>query len=80
METFGKKLTINLDLKDVQEDRINLLRELLRNYRGDQNLFFYVFDTQEKMSLQMPSRKKKVKICGELLMELKRKNLSYKLN
>jgi DNA polymerase-3 subunit alpha len=80
METFGKKLTINLDLNDVQEDRINLLRELLLNYRGDQNLFFYVFDTQEKMSLQMPSRKKKVKICGELLMELKQKNLSYKLN
>lgn len=42
METFGKKLTINLDLNDVQEDRINLLRELLLNYRGDQNLFLCI--------------------------------------
>ncbi|WP_031426635.1 DNA polymerase III subunit alpha [Flavimarina sp. Hel_I_48] len=80
METFGKKLTINLDLKDVQEDRINMLREILLNHRGDQNLYFYVFDTKEKMSLQMPSRKKKVKICNELLTQLKQKNLNYKLN
>ncbi|HEA29985.1 MAG TPA: DNA polymerase III subunit alpha [Leeuwenhoekiella sp.] len=80
METFGKKLTINLDLKDVQEERINLLREVLLNYRGDQNLYFYVFDPKDKISIHMPSRKKKVKICNELLTELKQKNLNFKLN
>ncbi len=80
METFGKKLTINLDLKDVKEERVNLLRETFLNYRGDQNLYFYVFEPKEKMYLQMPSRKKKVKICNELLTELKAKNVSFKLN
>ena len=80
METFGKKLTINLDLKEVHEERINQLRELFLNYRGEQNLYFYVFEPDEKMYLQMPSRKKKVKICNELLTDLKRYNVSFKLN
>ena len=80
METYGKKLTINLDLKEIKEDRINDLKEVLYHFRGDQSLHFYVFEPVEKISIQMPSRKKKVKICSELLNALARQKINYKLN
>ena len=80
METFSKKLTINLDLQEVQGDRIEQLRETLFNHRGDHNLHFYVFEPNEKIALQMPSRKKKVKISSALLNELKAQQFSFKLN
>ncbi|PHQ29935.1 DNA polymerase III subunit alpha [Leeuwenhoekiella nanhaiensis] len=80
METFSKKLTINLDLKEVQSARIDQLRETLFNHRGDHNLHFYVFESDEKIALQMPSRKKKVKISSALLHELNAQRFSFKLN
>ena len=80
MEQFGKKLTINLDLKEIKEERIDEIKETLFNFRGDHNLHFYIFEPDEKIALQMPSRRKKVKICTELLDELKSKNVNFKLN
>ncbi|MEH6406482.1 MAG: hypothetical protein V7767_04310, partial [Leeuwenhoekiella sp.] len=80
METYGKKLTINLDIKDVKEKRINEIKDILFHHRGDQSLHFYIFEPSEKISIHMPSRRKKVKICNELLQTLDAENIHYKLN
>tara|TARA_R110002020_G_scaffold296658_2_gene512457 strand:+ start:4908 stop:9290 length:4383 start_codon:yes stop_codon:yes gene_type:complete len=80
METYGKKLTINLDIKDVQEQKIDTIKEILFHHRGDQSLHFYVFEPKEQISLHMPSRRKKVRICSELLQLLEQQNINYKLN
>lgn len=80
METYSKKLTINLDLQEVQAERIEEIKDLLYEYRGDHTLYFYVFETAEQIGLTMPSRKKKVKICTELLNELKNRKVNWKLN
>lgn len=80
MDQYSKKLTINLDLQDVSTERIDDIKETLNDYRGDHNLFFYVFEPKEQIALNMASRKKKVKICAALLDELKRKNVNFKLN
>ena len=47
---------------------------------GNHMLNFLVYDIKEKIKLQMPSRRQKVKVSQELLDELKEQNYMYKLN
>ena len=42
-----------LDIKDLDEQKIMTLRELLHMYPGNQALNFLVYDTKEKMKLSM---------------------------
>ena len=53
---------------------------MLLNQRALQLLNFTVWDAEEKMELNVPSRNTKVKITNELLSKLKEKHVSYKLN
>ena len=80
MDTMAKKLSIQLDVNDLQEDRIHILKELLHMHKGDHHLNFLIYDTEEQLKLNMPSRKQKVKISQELLEELESENVFYKLN
>ncbi|MGB5941691.1 MAG: DNA polymerase III subunit alpha [Leeuwenhoekiella sp.] len=80
LEKFSRKLTINLDLKDIEEERINAIKEVLFNHRGDSTLHFYIFEPTERIGLNMPSRRKKVNICNELIAELEEQRVSWKLN
>ncbi len=80
METHGKKLTITMPLNDLKEGKIDSLKDLVKTHKGEKQLFFVVYETDEKIHLTMPSRKHKINISKELLNELEREQLSYKLN
>ncbi len=80
METYAKKLSIQLDIKDLQEKRIQALNDLLRMHEGNHALNFVIYDHEDEMKLQMSSRKQKVKISQELLNELANQEVFYKLN
>lgn len=80
METYAKKLSIQLNIHDLEEDTITQLQDLIRMHEGNKNLNFLVYDNSEKLKLTMPSRKQKVKISQELLNELKALDVRYKLN
>lgn len=80
MDTYAKKLSIQLEIKDLKESKIKALEEVLRMHEGNHALNFVVYDNAEKMKLHMPSRKQKVKISQELLDELNNQNVYYKLN
>ncbi len=80
METMAKKLSIQLNIEDLKEERINTLKELLHMHKGNQALNFVVYDNEESIKLQMPSRKQKVKVSQELLDELAALDVHYKLN
>ena len=43
-------------------------------------LNFVIYDNEEQIKLQMPSRKQKVRISQELLDELENHEVFYKLN
>ena len=49
-------------------------------HKGNQALNFVVYDNDENIKLQMPSRKQKVKISQELLDELNLEEVNFKLN
>ncbi|MGR7813091.1 DNA polymerase III subunit alpha [Lacinutrix undariae] len=80
METYARKLSIQLDLAGLEPYQIDVLDELTQIHSGDQILSFLVYDLEEKIKLNMVSRKKKIKISQELLEALDANNLKYKLN
>ena len=80
MDAFARKLTINLDIDRLQEKRIQTLKDTLRSYKGDHPLNFVVYEMQDEIKLNLSSRKQKVKISSELLSELEKSEIHYKLN
>ncbi|MDT0559678.1 DNA polymerase III subunit alpha [Ichthyenterobacterium sp. W332] len=80
METYAKKLSIQLDINDIKENTIHRIQDLVQLHQGNSALNFIVYDNEEQIKLQMTSRKGKVKISQELLYELDESNVKYKLN
>jgi DNA polymerase-3 subunit alpha len=80
MGVYAKKLSIQLNIEDLNENKIKNIKELLHMHEGSNILNFLIYDTREKLKLNMSSRKQKVKISQELLNELKDLDLHYKLN
>ncbi|KAA1243894.1 DNA polymerase III subunit alpha [Aquimarina sp. RZ0] len=80
METYARKLTIQLDINDLSDSRIDTLKELLTEHSGNHTLNFVIFEMAEKLKLHMPSRKQKVNISQELLKALENDAVYYKLN
>ncbi|MBR9913352.1 MAG: DNA polymerase III subunit alpha [Algicola sp.] len=80
MDTYAKKLSIQLNIRDLKTERISELKTLFHNYRGEKALNFVIYDNAEKIKLNMPSRKQKVAISQELLNALDMKDVLYKLN
>ncbi|MDH7447996.1 DNA polymerase III subunit alpha [Aquimarina sp. 2201CG14-23] len=80
METYARKLTIQLDINTLSDKRIDDLKELLTEHSGNHTLNFVIFEMAEKLKLHMPSRKQKVNISPELLAALENDSVYYKLN
>ena len=80
MDTYAKKLSIQLHIDDLEKGKILDLQSIFRAHEGNQSLSFVIYDTAEKLKLQMPSRKQKVKVSQDLLKELEEFDVKYKLN
>ncbi|WP_417619704.1 DNA polymerase III subunit alpha [Oceanihabitans sediminis] len=80
METYAKKISIQLNIRDIEENTIRSLKELFNMHPGNQALNFVVYDNAEQIKLQMISRKQKVRVSQELLNELEAQQVYYKLN
>ncbi len=80
MDNQAKKLTIQMPIEELQEERIKLLKGLFKSHKGDKQLHFVIYEMEEKLKLNMPSRKQKVNISQELLDELEKEQVSFKLN
>ena len=80
MDTYAKKLSVQLNIADLEENRIHELKELFTLHKGDHVLNFVIYDNEEQIKLNMSSRKQKVKISQELIDELEKNEVFYKLN
>ncbi len=80
METFAKKLTINLNIDELREEGIDDLKHTLVAHKGDHPLNFIVYEMEEEIKVTLMSRKQKVQITSELLHQLEAKQVHYKLN
>jgi len=80
MDIYAKKLSIQLNIDDLEQNKIADLQEVFKMHNGNHALNFIVYDHSDKLKLNMPSRKQKVKISQELLNELETYEINYKLN
>ena len=117
LESYAKKLTLLLDIKDIKNDFVHQLSHVFQSNKGDHSVAFEIMETEQirrvvetpiepvaddvlpetdveieevevaeteetriVTKLSMPSRKVKIKICPELLDELDRMQVNFKLN
>ena len=80
IESNAKKLTLQLDIHQLDQYQIETLQDNLKSYKGDKTLFFNIYDTDKKVKLMLNSKKQKVNITPDLLQYLDEKAWHYKLN
>ena len=83
MEKKCKKITFKLRLHEVTDQRIEQLEMLLSGYTGQgakQTVNFNLISDQEKIDIDMPSRKYKLNITTDLFDYLDKEGYEYKLN
>ncbi len=80
MEKMCKKITIQLPLKEVKEELIKDLQHLFALNSGSHSLRFVIYDIDEKIELETPSRTTKVNITNSFLTALDKQHINYKLN
>ncbi|WP_339703088.1 DNA polymerase III subunit alpha [uncultured Marixanthomonas sp.] len=80
MEKHSKKLTIRMPLEDIENDRIDRLKDLFTIHKGEKQLHFLVYEMADKVKLNMPSRTQKIEINKELLDELQQEQVNFRLN
>ncbi len=76
----SKKLTLQLDIRQLESESIQNLKKELRAFSGGKPLYFDIIDPKKQLKLTLPSRKHKVAISQELLSHLEEKKWHYKLN
>ena len=80
MENYAKKLTIKLNIDQIQKDRIRVLKDTLASYKGKNSLNFVVYEMKEEIKVNLSSRKQQVQITSELLSDLDEQEVHYTLN
>ncbi|WP_299529773.1 DNA polymerase III subunit alpha [Ulvibacterium sp.] len=80
MENYAKKLTIKLNIEELQEKRIKDLKSALVSYKGNHALHFTIYEMEDEIKVNFSSRKQKIQITSELLSVLEEQEVHYKLN
>ena len=80
VKSFARKLSIQLNLDEIKETKIDEIKKLLVKHKGDHNLSFVVYDEKEKIKIDMQASKHKINISPELLELLDQEKIYYKLN
>ncbi|MDB4130650.1 DNA polymerase III subunit alpha [Flavobacteriaceae bacterium] len=80
LEKNSKKLTIQLNINDLDDSKLEDITTLFKKYKGKNQLEFSFFENNEKIKLTMLSENFKVSINEELISKIKDKNLHFKLS
>ncbi|MCV6628646.1 MAG: DNA polymerase III subunit alpha [Flavobacteriaceae bacterium] len=80
LDAMAKKITVQLDIRNFKEDQLQFLQRMLEEHPGEHHLHFTLYDMEQKIKLNMPSRSKKVQISNQLVEKLKNQRIYYKIN
>ena len=80
MQAYAKKLTIKLNINELKEEDVRQLKDTLVSHKGNHTLNFVVYEMEEKIKVNLSSRKQKVEISSELLHTLEEQDVHFKLN
>lgn len=81
MEKQSKKLTLKISIDELDDNTVNYLLNVVKVFSGEKALEFSIYEKgNPHHKVKMPSRKYKVDISNELLKDLEKQQLKYKLN
>lgn len=80
-EKMVKGITLKVSLTDINQQLVNQLSELVSTYPGNARLRLNIYDKQERIAVEMPSKKYKVDLNPEFMRILNSMpQLQYKVN
>ncbi|MFK5878440.1 MAG: DNA polymerase III subunit alpha [Flavobacteriaceae bacterium] len=77
---LAKKVTIQIDINDIDRNKLKQIENILGKHKGQSSIHFTVYDAEEKVKLNLPSRTHKIDISNELLATLTKEAFRFKLN
>ncbi|QMU65330.1 MAG: DNA polymerase III subunit alpha [Flavobacteriaceae bacterium] len=80
LDELCKKVTVNIPVQQVNEKSIAAFTKLFTAKKGKQSLYFNIWDEEEEIELNVPSRNTKIKVTSKLLNTLEKHYIHYKLN
>jgi uncharacterized protein YpuA (DUF1002 family) len=72
-----KSLLLNLIVNKLSHQTIEDLQAIIEKYPGDKPLEFNLIDTQKNYKINTYSNDKKIEICEDLILELKKIDVDY---
>jgi DNA polymerase-3 subunit alpha len=79
-EKFTKSITVTLSLEDVTKENIGFLNSLAKQHKGKNQLRIRVKDEEEKLCIELPSKKFKVEAKAFSRELIRAHVFSYKIN
>ncbi len=79
LTNMSKKLTIILNINELNKDVMKTLEVLIKTHKGTKELNFIVFQVQDNIKLHMPGRKFKMNITQELLATLEKNEWKFEI-
>ena len=80
LTTYTKKITLQLDVKRIDDQLLMFLEKLFKENKGDHKVDMTFYETEDQLKLVTSSRKLKVHVGESLLTALDTYPVSYKLN
>lgn len=78
--TLAESIMIKLSVQNVTEQVLHQLQGWVKKYRGKHLLKIKLIDYQHQVMLDMVSKDTKINVCNELVDELVKAGLEYKIN
>lgn len=80
LRNLTKSLSLHIDLSELDESMIDRLEKAVVQYSGDKRFTAFLYDKEDKIQLNLPSKKYRIDIDKELLKSLhKIPGLSFQL-
>jgi DNA polymerase-3 subunit alpha len=80
MEKYSKKITLEIPLERLDEEKVVSLKSLVKTNKGEKQLHLLIYENNEKIHLNMLSRKYRIAISKKMLEQLEGEGFKYKLN
>ena len=78
-DKLAKSVTVNLSLAEINPDLVAKIRDLARIHKGKCSLRFQIMDEEERMFVELPSRKLRVEVKEFVVALEKLDILKYKI-
>ena len=74
------EITLKININQFEKEKLSNLSKTIKAHKGNHKLDIAFYELNEQIKLVMHSRKKKINISKELLEDLDKQQIHFKLN